>query len=59
MVSRSRLVALAVFAVAWVFWALAIGSASGHGFFENEGAVQLMVLGGAISMAAGAIAEFW
>ncbi|MDG6909470.1 MAG: hypothetical protein JRN57_01070 [Nitrososphaerota archaeon] len=59
MVARRRLIALAVFVVPWVFWILAIGSASSHGFFENEWAVQTMVLGGAISMVAGAIASFW
>lgn len=59
MVSRRKLVALAVFIVPWVFWISAIASASSHGFFENQWAVQTMVLGGAISMVAGAIAEFW
>ena len=59
MVARRILIALAVFAVAWVFWILAIGSATSQGFFEDQWAVQMMVLGGAISMVAGAIAAFW
>ncbi len=59
MVAKRKLIALAVFVVPWVFWFSAIASASSHGFFENEWAVQTMVLGGAISMVAGAIAEFW
>lgn len=59
MVSRRRLVALAVFVVPWAFWILAIGSASSHGFFEDQWGVEMMVLGGAISMVAGAIAAFW
>lgn len=59
MVARRRLIALVVFIVPWFFWILAISSASGHGFFEDEWAVQMMVLGGAISMVAGGIAAFW
>jgi hypothetical protein len=59
MVSPRRLVALGVLLVASVFWTLSILSATKGGFFENEWAVQMMVLGGAISMVAGAIAEFW
>lgn len=54
-----KMVALAVFIVPWVMWALAIGSASHGGFFENQWAVQMMVVGGAVSMAAGAIAALW
>jgi hypothetical protein len=59
MVSRRRLIALLVFIVPWVFWASAIANASAHGFFEDQWAVQTMVLGGAISMVAGGIAAFW
>ena len=59
MVAKRKLAGLAILAVAFVFWILAIGSAMGSGFFENEWAVQMMVLGGAISMVAGAVAEFW
>ena len=39
--------------VATPFWFYAIYSASAGGFFENEFAVQTMVLGGAVSMIAG------
>lgn len=59
MVARRKLIALVVFIAPWVFWLSAIASASNSGFFENEWAVQTMVLGGAISMVAGAIAAFW
>lgn len=59
MVSKRRLLALAIFIVPWFFWAFSIGSASAGGFTENQWAVQLMVLGGAISMVAGAVAAFW
>ena len=59
MVARRKLIGLAVFVIPWVFWILAISNASSHGFFEDQWAVQMMVLGGAISMVAGAIAAFW
>ena len=59
MVARRKLLALVVFIIPWVFWITAIGSASSSGFFEDQWAVQTMVLGGAISMVAGAIAAFW
>jgi hypothetical protein len=59
MVSRRRWVALAIFIAPWVFWIYSIASANSSGFFENEFAVQTMVLGGAISMVAGAVAAFW
>jgi hypothetical protein len=59
MASQRKLAAVAIFAAAWVFWILAIWSGINSGFFENEYAVQMMVLGGAISMVAGAVAEMW
>ena len=59
MVSRRRLIALAVFIIPWFFWLSAIASGNSSGFFENEWAVEAMVLGGAVSMVAGAIAVFW
>jgi hypothetical protein len=59
MVSKRRLLALAVFVVPWFFWLFSIASASSGGFKENEWAVQLMVLGGALSMVAASIAELW
>lgn len=52
-------IALAVFAIPWFFWMYAIWHASGSGFTEDELAVEIMVLGGAISMVAGSIAAFW
>ena len=59
MVTPKRLVALGLLLVSSVFWASSILSASHGGFFENQWAVQTMVLGGAISMVAGSFAEFW
>jgi Sec-independent protein secretion pathway component TatC len=54
-----KIAALIVFLAAWPFWLYAIWDASLHGFFENQTAVQLMVLGGAVSMVAAALAELW
>ncbi len=59
MLSKRRLLALAIFIVPWFFWVLSISSAVHGGFTENQWAVQMMVLGGAISMVAGAIAAMW
>ncbi len=42
-----------VLVLAAVLWFTAIGSAVGKGFFEDQNAVQLIVLGGAVSMVAG------
>ena len=54
-----RIAAILVFLAAWPFWILAIAGGSAHGFFETEYNVQLMVLGGAVSMAAATLAELW
>jgi hypothetical protein len=35
------------------FWAYAITSASASGFFEDSLAVQMMIMGGAVSMLGG------
>ncbi|HKW05215.1 MAG TPA: hypothetical protein VJN71_07960 [Nitrososphaerales archaeon] len=51
--------ALAVFVVPWFFWLYAVSHASNSQFTEDQLALQLMVLGGAISMVAGSIAAFW
>lgn len=59
MVRKRRLIGLLVFIVPWVFWVIAISSGIGHGFFEDEYGVEMMVLGGAISMVAGGIANLW
>lgn len=59
MVAPKRLVFVAALLVSCVFWITSIMSASNGGYFENEWAVQTMVLGGAISMVGAAIAEFW
>lgn len=52
-------VALGVFVISWIMWPIAIVHASGSHFTEDEFALQLMVVGGAVSMLAGAIAVFW
>ena len=39
--------------LAAVLWFTAIGSAVGRGFFEDQNALQLIVLGGAVGMVAG------
>lgn len=57
--STRRIVALVVFIVPWVFWLTAISHASNFGFMEDKYGVQIMVLGGAISMVAGSIAALW
>jgi uncharacterized membrane protein HdeD (DUF308 family) len=41
--------------IPFFFWFTAIWSASSAGFFEDANAVQIMVLGGAISMIAGIV----
>jgi hypothetical protein len=58
-VKSRHILALAIFIVPWVFWIYAIMSASNSGFTENEFAVQLMVLGGAVSMVAASVAAIW
>jgi len=57
--SKRRLVALAIFVIPWIFWMTAISSASNAGFVEDQYGLQIMVLGGAISMVAGSIAAMW
>lgn len=59
MVSPRNMLAIAIFAAAWVFWIVAIWSAIGSGFFEDQFGLQVIVLGGALSMVAGAIARMW
>jgi hypothetical protein len=50
---------LALFAVPFFFWMYAVSHASNSGFTEDQLALQIMVLGGAISMVAGGLAVFW
>jgi hypothetical protein len=45
--------------IALIFWIVGISSAVSHGFFEDEFAVQLLILGGAISMLAGLVWTPW
>jgi hypothetical protein len=52
-------VALAVFIISWILWPIAITHASGSHFTEDEFALQVIVLGGAVSMVAGSIANMW
>jgi len=53
----TRIVGWVIVAVAFVFWFTAIAGATASGSFENQGAVQLMILGGAISMIAGLVLQ--
>ena len=48
-----KIVGWLILIVSAVLWVASIGSAVGRGFFEDQNAVQLMVLGGAVSMIAG------
>ena len=57
--SKRRIAALVVFIIPWIFWLTSISHASNSGFTEDKYAVQIMVLGGAISMVAGSIAALW
>jgi membrane-bound metal-dependent hydrolase YbcI (DUF457 family) len=45
--------------IAFVCWMIAISLAVKGGFFENQLALQLMVLGGATSMAGAAVWQAW
>lgn len=54
--SKRRIAALVIFVIPWIFWLTAISHASNSGFTEDKYALQIMILGGAISMVAGAIA---
>jgi hypothetical protein len=45
--------------IALAFWLTGISSATSHGFFENQFAVQVLILGGAISMLAGVLWIEW
>lgn len=57
--ARRKLIGLAIFIIPWPFWIYSIMSASNSGLFENQLAVQLMVLGGAVSMVAASVAVLW
>jgi hypothetical protein len=46
---------LILFFVSFPMWIYAISSASNHHFFEDQLAVQLMILGGAVATVAGII----
>lgn len=54
-----KIVFFVLLAVAMVLWLTSISLAVKGGFFENELALQLMVLGGATSMVGGAIWWPW
>jgi hypothetical protein len=55
--AKRKIAAIIFMIVPFVFWLTAIAGASASGFFENQTDVQLMVLGGALSMLAGTM--FW
>ena len=57
--SRKRVIGLAILAIPFFFWMASISNASNAHFLEDQWAVQVMVLGGAISMVAGAISFLW
>lgn len=57
--STRKIVALVIFVIPWIFWLSAISHAISFGFIEDKYAIQLMVLGGAISMVAGSITVMW
>jgi hypothetical protein len=52
--NRAKIVGWVILILAVPFWATAIASATGHGFFEDNFAVQFMILGGAVAMIGGA-----
>ncbi len=52
-------VALAIFVISWIMWPIAILHASNSHFTEDQFAVQVIVIGGAVSMVAGSLARFW
>jgi hypothetical protein len=53
LIERKKILGWLIILISMVFWFVAIGSASSHGFFENSFAVQVMILGGAVSMIGG------
>jgi len=48
-----RIIGWVLLLVAAAFWVTAIGGALSQGFFEDQSGVQLMMIGGAISMVGG------
>ncbi len=52
-------VALAIFVISWVMWPISILHASNSHFTEDAFAVQVMVIGGAVSMVVGSISDIW
>ncbi|GEM_PF-4146469 len=54
--STTRIIAVIIFIIPWFFWFTALAHASNSGFLEDKYAIQVIVLGGAISMVAGSIA---
>jgi hypothetical protein len=49
----TKIVGWIILVFAAVLWFTAIANAIGKGFFEDQNALQLIVLGGAVSMVAG------
>jgi hypothetical protein len=52
-------VGLAIFVISWILWPIAITHASASHFTEDELAVQLMVLGGAVAVIFCSVTEMW
>lgn len=57
--SARRIVFIVLMGVAFILWLTSIWLAVQHGLFENELAVQLMVLGGAVATMGGAVLAPW
>jgi len=54
-----RIVFIVLMIVALIFWLTSISLAVKSGLFENELAVQLMILGGAVATVGGAVLAPW
>jgi hypothetical protein len=54
-----KIVFIVMLLIAFVLWLTSISMAVKSGFFENELALQLMILGGAVAMVGGAVVAPW
>lgn len=59
MPSKGKVVAIPLLAISIVMWIYSVIGASSSGFFSDQLDLQWMVLGGAVSMVAGALAALW
>ncbi len=58
-INPRKIVFIVMLLIAFVLWLTSISMAVKSGLFENELAVQLMVLGGAVAMVGGAVVAPW